>query len=554
MKKLMAILAAAAIFSLAGCTPKTEDTAVQQSEGTAVIGLADSISGEYLFTDAWGSHGTDTEIRSLIFGGGTVARAKDGTLVSDSSTLQSVTIREEKNGDRTYIFTLNSDLYYCDGSPITARDYVFSVLLQSSREFAQLDGADNTLYDHLVGWEAFSSGQSSTFEGVKLLSDTQFSLTISRNVLPCYDELTMVQVYPLPVSVLAPDCKISGSEWSGVTSAALRKTILGSNGYRYQPTVTAGPYALTEISGSGDDFTLTLTANSYYNGGINNVSPYIATLKIGKADLDSPEKYDLICGISGKDTLFAAKAVAENNMTDYSYTGNEMSAILFGESIPVNVRQALAALLDPEACVELLAGRWGEPVVGMNSLSTELTEIYHAELVRLNAVWNDPDLAEKLLIGSEPELTFTYDQDDERGADMAALLQQISEDTSLLTVTAEPVSSSELTEMRLDGDYDLLFFNDDLPTDAMPWDGPEIFPESMQDNLDSLMHTSGGLDYRYEEKWLAFQKLYQQELPALGLCGYEQCDLTGPRLINYQDPSAAENWTTLILSAWIEEE
>ncbi|MBR6790049.1 MAG: hypothetical protein IKM31_04190, partial [Oscillospiraceae bacterium] len=365
MKKLTALIAAAAVLSMAGCAPKSSPRPTYEPQGTAVIGLGSPISGDYLFTEAWGSYESDNDIRDLIFGGCTVDRDADGTRTTNSGSFQSVTVREEKNGDRTYTFTLKNSLKYCDGTPIGAKDYVFSVLLQSCDEFTKLDLAANDRYDSLVGWEDFSSGKSENFTGVKLLSGNQFSLTIDGDCLPYYDELSLVEVYPLPVSRLAPECSVTGSGWSGVSVADLRTAILSRDGYRWMPTVTAGPYSLTDISGEGDKTVLTLTRNPYFDGGSAGISTYIAELKISYADLRHPEKYDLIAGISGKDMAAVPDAV-KAGMTELAYEGGEVSAILMGENISVSTRLAITALLNQEECTELLAGRWGEPIVGMN--------------------------------------------------------------------------------------------------------------------------------------------------------------------------------------------
>lgn len=553
MKKLMTLFIAAAVLALAGCgkTPAPQENAVKEPEGTAVIGTASPVTGQYFFAGPWGNTGADSDIGELLFGGNTVTTGKKGEPVCNSGVLKSVDIREEKNGDRTYTFTLNDGLKFSDGSSLTAKDYVFSVLVQSCAAFAQLEDADNTRYSHLIGWKEFSSGESEQFKGVRLLSGNQFALTIDGDELPYYDEMSMVDICPLPAAVLAPECSISSSGWSGVTAAQLHDTFLGSDGYRFFPAVTAGPYMLTDISGSGAGTVLTLEYNPHYSPAEHEPAPHIASLQIGTADLSAPENYDLICGISGDDIAAVRSAVAEYGMADHLYQSSELSAILFGENVSLKVRHALAALLDPEACTDLLAGRWGEPVIGLNPPAAKLTETYRLDLVRESVRWNDPSFAETLLGDSAPELTLTFDSDDTDAAAMAAYLTAIAEDSGLLAVHANPVDRQALIRAQRSGDYELLFFHDEIT--GMPWEGPEKLTEKLAEAAEYLADTSGGLGYRYEEKWLSFQDLYQQELPALGLCGYERCDLVGERLKDYGEPSADIGWTELILSAKIEE-
>lgn len=569
MKRFVA--AAAALLLLAGCSAQPEAPSARAVSGRAVIGLAQPLSGDYLFTEAWGSCEADRDIQRLIYGAGTVAVTDEGTFVTDGSTLKSFSTREEWDGARTYTFTLNEGLCYSDGSPIRAADYVFSVLLQSSPAFAAL-GADNSRYSQLNGWEDFSSGKSETFLGVRLLGDDQFSLTIKAEALPYYQELSLVAVFPLPMAVLAPDAILKIDDAAGnsaarltLSSESLRQTLLAPDGYRYCPSVTAGAYTVSEVSARG----MTLTANPYYNGGVNAVSPAIGTLELREMDaarMTAVGDFDLICGISGAEEMAAAMRLVEKEeeVRCLFYESAELSAVLFGEEVPVSVRQAIAALLDQDECTDLLAGRWGSPVVGMVPQASALAGKYYGDLRRFSAQWYDQALAEELLTGSaydaqddsrEPlPLTFSYDRTDSRGRAMASLLQKAGGESGLLVIEPEGLTAAELAQKQQSGDYELLFFNGSLSADAAPWDGPEILSdETLKEAAFDLAHTPSAFPERYESKWLVFQQAYQQTLPALAVCGYERCDLVGSRLVGYQDVTAWQDWTTLILNASLSE-
>ena len=566
MKRFVA--AAAALLFLAGCSAQPEAPVTRTISGHAVIGLAQPLSGDYLFTEAWGICEADRDIQRLIYGAGTVAVTGEGTFVTDGATLKSFSTREEWDGARTYTFTLNEGLCYSDGSPIGAADYVFSVLLQSSPAFAAL-GADNSRYSHLNGWEAFSSGESEAFAGVRLLGDDQFSLTISADVLPYYQELSLVEVFPLPMAILAPDAALTadgnGTAKITLSEMTLRQTVLAPDGYRYHPSVTAGAYTVSEVSARG----LVLAANPYYNGGVNMVSPAIGTLELRAVDaahMADMDGFDLICGVSGAEGMAAAMKLVEKEAETrcFFYESTELSAILFGEEVPAPVRQAVAALLDQDECTDLLAGRWGSPVVGMAPQASSLTGQYYGDLRRFSAQWYDLALAGELLKGTayhalddgrEPvPLIFYYDRADSRGKAMASLLQETAGESGLLVIKPEGLTAAELAQRQQSGDYQLLFFNGSLPADAAPWDGPEILTgDILKETAFDLAHTPAAFPDRYEEKWLAFQEAYQRELPALAVCGYERCDLVGGRLVNYQDVSVWQDWTSLILKASLSE-
>ncbi|UPU39159.1 hypothetical protein MX850_11875 [Erysipelothrix sp. Poltava] len=47
--------------------------------------------------------------------------------------------------------------------------------------------------DELLGYNAYSTGESKVFEGVKLIDDNTFSLTIDKANLPYYFEASKVR-------------------------------------------------------------------------------------------------------------------------------------------------------------------------------------------------------------------------------------------------------------------------------------------------------------------------------------------------------------------------
>ena len=212
LKKLLAALLAGgiSIFSLSGCFGIELGDGTTETVSTADacrVGLYTAIDGDYLFTSAWGDTGADRDLRSLIYGGETVSVTAENTFTYNPSVISSVSISDGADGSRTYTYTLLGGLSYSDGSALTAQDYVFSVLLQSSPEFGELSG-DNTAYEALEGYEAYASGETDTFTGVRWISDTQFSLTIAADWLPYYQEMLLTQVIPYPKAVLAANATL----------------------------------------------------------------------------------------------------------------------------------------------------------------------------------------------------------------------------------------------------------------------------------------------------------------------------------------------------------
>ena len=332
LKRLAAAFVAGmmAMLTLAGCSTisiEGNDQPAAQTEETCRVGIYTPICGDYLFTSAWGDCGADRDLRSLLHGAENVTVVAENNYAANTSVISSVSITEGDTGSRTYTYKLVSGLCFSDGSPLTAKDYVFSVLLQSSPAFGRLSG-DNTAYAQLEGYEAYASGESEYFSGVRLLSDTSFSLTIDEDYLPDYQEMMLTQVYPVPMSVILPGGELTddgeGATVSGMTDEALAATLEGANGYRRIPMVTAGPYMLESV----EDGVYTLVANPYYSGGYYKRQPTITRMSVETADLTEGGDYDLIVGATGASTAFKIGAEIDDPKTMY------MNDVL---TVPVNM-------------------------------------------------------------------------------------------------------------------------------------------------------------------------------------------------------------------------
>jgi len=62
------------------------------------------------------------------------------------------------SGAKTYTFTIADDLLWSDGVPITAADFVFSILFQASAEWARA-GATSTAGQGLLGYDVYATGE-----------------------------------------------------------------------------------------------------------------------------------------------------------------------------------------------------------------------------------------------------------------------------------------------------------------------------------------------------------------------------------------------------------
>lgn len=546
-KRLAAMLLAGAlsIFTLSGCFGIEIGTGGETASSPAVIcrvGTAQPLTGE-LFP-GFDCSGADRDLQSLIHGAENVTVVTENTYAVNASVISASSVTEGADGSRTYTYTLAGGLFFSDGSPLTAKDYVFSVLLRSSEAFKEL-GGDNTAYRALSGYEAYASGESAGFAGVRLLSDSKFSLTIDRDSLPSYQEMLLTQVYPLPMAVLAPDAELtddgSGAAITGLTAESLRETLEGADGYRCYPTVTAGSYMLTGIEGG----VYTLAVNPYYAGGYYKRQPSVKNMTVETADLSDGDAYDLIVGVTGKSDLdLAMKLLSADEMAgSLSYDSMVVSSLAFGDDVSAEIRQALSKMIDVQDASEQLAGHWGQEALGNIPLASSLYQSSYGSLSQLRG-GTDPIGAEQLLKkagdGEPIVLTYAYDPKNAEAVAVLDILKQADAQQSLLTIVPQQTTDPDIVVLA-----DLHYEKVQYGKDWGPW--VDLNGSSMEEAALDLQNTAYfPYSDRFGDKLLEFEEQYLEQLPSLPLAVYEAYDLYGKRLIGYRDVNIYDDWTVWI--------
>ncbi len=142
-----------------------------------MVGNPNPTRGDF-FADIFGNNGADQDVRALIHGYNLINWDQtQGTYAVDPSVVRSCTTEADARGNKTYTFTLWDDLYYSDGTKITAWDYAFSLLLQMSPEIEEIGGK---IYraEHILGNAAFLKGTTKVLKGVRVLSDLELAITL----------------------------------------------------------------------------------------------------------------------------------------------------------------------------------------------------------------------------------------------------------------------------------------------------------------------------------------------------------------------------------------
>ena len=371
MRKIIAVILTMVL--LAGCCLVTAEEDDGRKYEELTVGVSTPFSGNFL-SDALGTNISDQDVRKMIHSYHLVKWDGDeGVFRTNDQVITSAVVSEDQ---RTFVFHIASNLTYNDGTPITAKDYAFSFLLMSSRQMLEAAGLRED-GSRIQGWKEYDNGQAAAVSGFRIIGDHQIILTIAPEYSPYFYEMKTLDIYPLPAEVLAPGCEVrddgDGVYLSGNFGAeTIRKYILDPDtGYASHPSVTSGPYMITNYDGK----TVWLTLNEEYNGDAEGQKPYIPNIVVrytasqnllsnliaGNLDLTvrSIQMSQITTGMalaSGEN--FALKSYSRNGLAFISFCAEK------GPTSDVNVRKALAMCIDKETLTENYSGNMGVTVTG----------------------------------------------------------------------------------------------------------------------------------------------------------------------------------------------
>ena len=345
--------------------------------GQLVIGSINDVLNEFYDT-GFSTSETNYNMYHLIHGGyDTVVFTKEGEFQYNDTAVASHEETENEDGTKTCTVSINDGLVWSDGTPITAKDYVFAMLLENSDEMAGVDGYPcNGGYSY-VGYDEWLAGTADTFAGVHLVDDMTYSLTVKAEELPYHYDITYASARPRPLHVIAPECDVEDTENGATitgefTTELLAETINNTEtGYRYAPKVTCGPYLFESYDAASHQ--AILKVNPEFVGDYRGVKPLIETLVIKNISSDTmmneleSGSVDLLYSCSGGDTINAGlDLVEEGKAADTTYMRNGYGQLQFDCSVfPTDsekVRQAIAYCLDRNEFARQYTGGYGSVV------------------------------------------------------------------------------------------------------------------------------------------------------------------------------------------------
>ena len=368
--------------------------------GELKVGNPTPMDGKF-FTGMWGNATSDIDVRSLVHGYRLTTWGEDtGIFRKSNHVVSGMMIADDPEGNRVYTMALYDDLYFSDGTKITAWDYAFSMLLMMSPEIEQIGGK---IYraEHILGYSAYITGYSKTLTGLEVLSDYQLAITLDADFLPFFFETGLLLCVPYPIAEIAPGCKVYddgegvyiGNEDTSIeepvfTAELLQETIMNpETGYNSHPKAVSGPYTLVSF----EDQTAHFEINPYFKGAwVNNslpgtnhgnytehtdkdgntyylVKPVIEKIEFRLADNDTlaqelaEGKLDLVNKVVYGPTIDEAKGVAGIENTNYPRIGLAFLTFTFERPAvhDMLVRQAMAWCMDRDALTTAYCGDYG---------------------------------------------------------------------------------------------------------------------------------------------------------------------------------------------------
>lgn len=426
MKKLLALLLALAMaLSLAACDKEPETTtapsdtavttapdattvpvttapvAVQENklvyattarfDGDFAAGLflgsvRDILSGSA--ADSFDDRTLDRIIGDLLTDYDILALQRDGTYAYNMTVLaKEPAVEDNPNGTRTYTLQIREDLTYNTGKAITARDYIFTMLFVNSAACPALDGRGHDGSDYLNG-SAFYHGQTARFSDIRLIDEYTWTVTVSAETADHVFASNAVAAAPWDAEywfgagyAIADDgdgCYLSKDGQAVAMDLALAAQVSANfkaaRSGKVLPAVTAGPYQLTAY----DETTglVTLEKNPNYAGNFEGQIPAIDTLEIRSVGQTAWQEelkkgnIHLVDTIEGSGDINAVAELIDGGADlvidefDRAGYGKLQFALDATPTQFVEVRQALACLIDRQAVVDLYCQGRGSVVSG----------------------------------------------------------------------------------------------------------------------------------------------------------------------------------------------
>ena len=371
------------------------DWTSEKEDGSFILGNTTDLSGKFRYATFGASSpgAADNDVAGLVNGLDTVVTTKEGGYTVNDTVVKSFDLTENEDGTATYTIEIYDDLKFSDGSPITAKNYLYFPMAFSTPVAAEGSGRDARALMNYVGYDEFATfdgtegSGSAVMTGLRLLGDYTFSVTVKSDYYPYFYAIAYAGFSPVYKDLwLGADADIAddgeGVYFTGnfyekkgdsyVLASHIADSAYANDSSKYP---WSGPYVVDSWDAS--DKSVVLKANPNFKGNYEGTKPGIETV-IYKKIISETQLADLLSGgvdclaaiTGGAATNEAIKAADESNggfvYTHYSRAGYGKLGFRadFGPAQFTEVRQAIAYCMDRATFAKDFTGGYGGVVDG----------------------------------------------------------------------------------------------------------------------------------------------------------------------------------------------
>ena len=349
----------------------------------------------------WENAAVNAGLRDLMWGfRGTMARNMEDEWFPNATVMVGGAwpiVTDNADGSRTYTFEIYTTNTFSDGRPITAWNYAGDIAFHTSPQWAAVPGPAITANaNEVVGRHEWERREAPTLTGVRVYSDSRFSVTVGAEFVPFTWEVAMLMNWsPFPVHALGIEVHddgdgvfltaIGGGELTndavlvavngGDYQEATSDTAATGDGFRFNPTVFVGPYMFHSVDvGAG---ILQAQRNPNFGYTFDGYTPRIEHIIWREVQdpvlIDSlaAGEVDITIG-QGQGAIInsALEVLVQQNATHtfLAYNRHGFGQILFhcdvGPTQFVEVRQAIKWLIDRDVFGEMFTEGHGNRAEG----------------------------------------------------------------------------------------------------------------------------------------------------------------------------------------------
>ena len=379
------------------------------SNKQVILGESSETSGD--ITPFWANGASDYDAFKLVTGMAPIDKDQTGKWIENPAVLDNLEVTDNEDGSRTYTVKIKDGLKFSDGSDINADDYLLTYMLRCNEMVTDLEASNLTdsTVQYVKGYDAYLNGESDTFEGLHLIDDKTFSVTIDAQFMPYYYGQALISNEPESMDLWLPeDVTLEDTENGVKFSDNFTSEYIGDKvqAARYDYNICSGPYMFTSYD--ENSYAYTLTKNPNFPGNFEGQTAHIETVIVKYTPQDTmmdqlkTGAVDILYQVADGDQIEQGLDMVEEgnfNYLSYGRAGYGMISLKCnqGPTQFKEVRHAMAYLLDRVTFAQTFTGGHGTVVSGPYGTQQWMAEEYAEELDGLNSYTYSLDSAVKEL-------------------------------------------------------------------------------------------------------------------------------------------------------------